>query len=108
MDRKPANQSWNGTEKRQARRYSLPRRITFEVSAQQTSHAPSRIGAQILNVSQEGICLLTKKALKTAQIVKIDLPLPIARTTVATIAEVQWVSKGSGNSAHQAGLRFLL
>lgn len=105
-------------ERRQTRRFPLSRKVTYEVSAQQTSHLPAKqagaskavasITAQILNVSDGGICLLTREALKTDQIIKVDLPLPAAKATAPTLAEVRWISKGPGKDDHQAGLRFLL
>lgn len=99
------------TERRAAQRFSLHRKATYEVSTKPTSHAfhtAARIGVQILNVSEGGVCLSTREALKPAQIIKIDLPLPVAKATAPTIAEVRWVSKGPGKDGHQAGLRFLL
>ena len=105
-------------ERRQTQRFPLSQKVTYEVSAQQTSHptarqtsaskTASRMNAQVLNVSDGGICLLTRGALKTDQIIKVDLPLPVAKATAPTIAEVRWVSKGPDKDGHQAGLRFLL
>ena len=98
-------------ERRKAQRFSLSRRVTYEVSAQpssQVSQAASGIDAQVLNVSDGGICLLTKEVLKIAQIIKIELPLPMVRTTTPGIAEVRWVSFDPVKGDQQAGLRFLL
>jgi len=105
-------------ERRQTRRFSLSQKVTYEVSAQQTSRQTvrqagasktvPRVSAEVLNVSDGGICLLTKGTLKTDQIIKVDLPLPVAKATASTIAEVRWISKGPGKVGHHAGLRFLL
>jgi c-di-GMP-binding flagellar brake protein YcgR len=99
------------TERREAERFALSRKITYEVSTDPTLHSSgtaARDGALILNVSEGGVCLSTRKALKPEQIIKIDLPLAAVKTTVPTLAEVRWVSKNLGKGGHQAGLRFLL
>jgi len=100
-------------ERREADRFSLSQKVSYEVSAKQTSDASNtavKRGAKILNVSERGVCLSMREVLKPAQIIKIDLPLAIAKTTVPTLAEVRWVSKnlGRGGHGHQAGLRFLV
>ena len=100
-------------ERRESERFSLSQKVSYEVSAKQTSDASNtavRRGAKILNVSERGVCLSMKEGLKPAQIIKIDLPLAVVKTTVPTLAEVRWVSKnlGKGGHGHQAGLRFLI
>jgi len=98
-------------ERREVERFSLSKKISYEVSAKQTSDASQaavRRGAKIVNVSERGVCLSMREGLKPAQIIKIDLPLAIVKTTVPTLAEVRWVSKNFGKGGHQAGLRFLV
>src|SRR3990172_3392907 len=99
------------TNRRKARRFSLSSKVTYEISAQQPSPLPARqagaskeVGrgaAQLLNVSDGGICLATREALRTAQIIKIDFPLIMIGSTVPTLADVLWVSRGSGKADHQ-------
>lgn len=95
-------------EKRQAQRFPLSEKVHYEPSVHETSMQTVRIEAQIQNVSAGGLCLLTKEALKTAQVIKIALPLPSVEASTPTLTEVRWVREDSGKGVYQAGLRFLL
>jgi len=101
-------------ERRQSRRSFLSERATCEVSSHLLLHrAPGNksttlINSQIKNISEGGICLITRERLENAQIVKISLPLPHVKMRTPTLAEVRWVKKESDKRSYRAGLRFLL
>lgn len=100
-------------EQRRSRRVTLSGRATYEVSAHPTSAStPFRPQvlreAQIQNVSDEGIGLLMKEALKTHEIVKLGLPLPHVEVTMPSLAEVRWVRQDADHGPYRVGLRYLL
>jgi hypothetical protein len=70
------------------------------------------------NLCEGGLCLITDRALKESQIIKIRLPIPNVHATTPTLAEVRWVkrqaaarqsfAKQNGSHRYIAGLRFLV
>ena len=81
--------------RRSHRRYPLSQMVSFEVSAPltfQESHHEEAAGST-QNVSEGGLCLITKQALEEAQIIKIKLPIPNVDATTPTLAEVRWVKR---------------
>jgi len=109
--------------RRHHRRYPLSQTVTFEVSVpltfQESRHEEAAGSTQ--NVSEGGLCLMTKQALEESQIVKIKLPIPNVVATTPTLAEVRWVKRdsdigqsvfrqspaGQDSNHYLVGLRFL-
>ncbi len=109
--------------RRHHKRYPLSQTVTFEVSApltfRESLHEEAAGSTQ--NVSEGGLCLMTKQALEEAQIVKIKLPIPNVVATTPTLVEVRWVKKdsdtgqstfrqppeGQDSNHYLVGLRFL-
>jgi c-di-GMP-binding flagellar brake protein YcgR len=101
-------------ERRRSKRSSLSEKATCEVSSHLLLHkargnqSTTIINSNIKNISEGGVCLMTKERLETSQIVKISLPLPHVKMSTPTLAEVRWVRKDPGKRLYRAGLRFLL
>lgn len=101
-------------ERRQSKRSSLSEKATCEVSSHLLLHrvrgskSTTIINSNIKNISEGGVCLMTRERLETAQIVKISLPVPHVKMSTPTLAEVRWVRKDPGKRLYRAGLRFLL
>ncbi len=68
----------------------------------------SEIEAAVINVGQKGICLLLKRALEEATVIKISLPISMINVTAPTLAEVRWVKKRPWMKSCFAGCRFLI
>lgn len=102
------------TERRLNQRSPLTEKVTFEISTHLTPHGfkenqtTAERDSYIKNVSEGGICLMTKESLATAQVIKISLPLPHLKIAAPTLAEVRWVRKDPAKDLFHAGLRFLL
>lgn len=69
------------------------RTMSYDLNARVNQRQPEegKIQGTTKNISQGGLCLVTKKALKELQVIKIDLPLPEASLTAPTLAQVKWV-----------------
>ena len=106
---------------RQHPRYPVSLPVTFEAGALLTSQKSRReknADGDTQNLSEGGLCLITDRALKESQIIKLKLPMPNISVTMPTLAEVRWVKKESakplssaqsgGSQRYIAGLRFLI
>ncbi len=108
-----ANQSVSQSEKRQTERCRLSQKVILETSTHLGPQTPvksnpgPRVESRTQDVSEGGLCLLTKEALQPSQIVKLNLPLPKVDITTPTLAEVRWVKKDKSRPLYKAGLRFL-
>lgn len=109
-----AKQSLSGSESRQTKRSILHQKVILETSTHLGHQTPlknnpagSRIPSKTIDVSEGGLCLLTQEPLQTAQIVKLNLPLPKVDVTTPTLAEVRWVQREKSGPNHKVGLRFL-
>lgn len=109
------SRSLSNLEKRQTKRCALSQKVIFETSTHLGPQNPvksnpgpgPRFESRIKDVSEGGLCLLTKEPLQTSQIVKLNLPLPKVDITTPTLAEVRWVKKEASRPLYKAGLRFL-
>ena len=103
----------------QRERFPLIREIAYEVTtpvsdgyapSQQSTRAQSG-KALSLNVSTGGMLLLMDEAPDPAQVLRVQVPTPVAHAETPTLAEVLWVRKVP-YPQHQAlsfvGVRFLL
>ena len=105
--------------KRHHPRYPISLPVIFEAGASLTIQKSRQEEADgdTQNLSEGGLCLITDRALKESQIIRIKLPIPNVCATMPTLAEVRWVKRESiqplpsaqsgGNHRYIAGLRFL-
>ncbi len=100
-------------ERRSTKRSPLGEKVSFEVSTHLAysrhldSDPGTRLKSHIQDVSDGGVCLLTREPLEAAQIVKLNLPFPHVDVSTPTLAEVRWVKRLPSKKGYQAGLRFL-
>jgi hypothetical protein len=101
-------------EMRQARRFPLSERVSYDFlwKSRNSSSAPKSQGirkeAEAQNLSNGGICLLTIEALKTSEVLQLNLFVSRFGISIPTVAEVVWTSRRSGKGPYRAGLRYLL
>ena len=60
------------------------------------------------NISTGGVCVRTKRALKTAGLVRCELRLPGIPVHVPILAQVRWIEKRSGPNPYRVGLQFIV
>ncbi len=67
--------------------------MSYDLNAMINQREPEegKVEGVTMNFSQSGLCLVTKKALRESQVIKIDLPLLEAPLTAPTLAQVKWV-----------------
>ena len=101
-------------EKRESQRFPFSARAAYEVSAHQKlfdlrdKKQGATQEAQIRNISERGVCLLTPQAFHPSQIIMLHLPLADVGVVIPAVAEVRWVRPGSSDGHYETGLRFLL
>jgi hypothetical protein len=66
------------------------------------------IEAAVVNVGEDGLCLLLKKPLEEATVIKIALPIPAINVATPTLAEIRWVKKRHWMKSCIVGCRFLI
>jgi len=104
---------------RQHPRYPVSLKVIFETGASLTTQKSrqEKADGDTQNLSNGGLCLITDRALKASQIIRLKLPMPNISVTMPTLAEVRWVKRESikpltsaqsgGSRRYIAGLRFL-
>ena len=101
-------------EKRESQRFPFSARAAYEVSAHQKlfdlrdKEQGATQEAQIRNISEKGVCLLTSQTFHPSQIIMLHLPLTDVGVVIPAVAEVRWVCPGSSDGHYETGLRFLL
>ena len=60
------------------------------------------------NISTGGVCVRTKRALKTSGLVRCGLRLPGIPVHVPFLAQVRWIEKRSGANSYRVGLQFIV
>ncbi len=96
-------------ERRQYTRLDFTDDVTFESSSSfgvvATESGFTGLG-KAADVSETGLCLVTRDAIKEDQIIKVNLPLPGVPVQAPTLAMVRWVVPDEGG--YKAGLMFVL
>ncbi len=59
------------------------------------------------NISQGGICLLSKRSIPASSLVRCEIEVPGNRVAVPTLMQVVWTQK-TPTGTYKMGLRFLL
>ncbi len=59
-----------------------------------------------VNVSERGLCLVTKDNMKEGQILKVNLPMPHIPVQAPTLAMVRWVRPY--NDGYKVGMMFMI
>ncbi len=96
-------------QKRVSRRISFKRSIRFKVMGN-TIHPPDNIATdgEILDVSDAGMKIREEgRSLQDGFVLVIRVPITGTRTTVPTMAQVQWV-KPAEPGFYEAGLMFMV
>ncbi len=60
------------------------------------------------NISTGGVCVRTKRPLKSSNLVRCELRLPGVPAGIPFLAQVRWSKKRSGANPYQAGLQFVV
>jgi hypothetical protein len=94
------------TEKRQRRRESIDRSITYEMSDCSTGRFENlRKEGFGVDISNGGIGLITDQPLKKGNVLKLLYPLTVASASIPIYSEVMWSNPVEGG--FRVGLRFL-
>ncbi len=99
----------NMKERRQRSRLDFSEDVTFEASttfAADTSAINFTGHGRAADVSDSGLCLVTRDAVKEDQILKVNLPLIGVPVQAPTLAMVKWVVPDE--DGYKAGLMFVL
>ena len=95
-----------------ADRHPLIRPVTYErCSVIGGEGLPERDPtAVIVNISNEGMCVLVSTEPAIQEVMRVQMPTPAAQAKAPTLAEVRWVRGVTvgGNDLFFAGLKFLL
>lgn len=96
-------------ERRQYSRLDFSEAVTYEAGSSFTAGASEvdiKGQGMVSDVSDKGLCLVTRDAVKEDQILKVNLPLLGVPVQTPTLARVRWVvPEGDG---YKAGLMFVL
>ena len=100
----------NRAEKRRSHRFPFIKFIQYDGGGVYGAGASKELerDAAVVNVSNEGVCLLLKEPLEDAKVIRISLPASIADVTTPTLAEVKWVKKMPWAESSFVGCRFLI
>ena len=96
-------------------RVALLRPISYEMtSSEQGSNSYTAKGGRALslNISSGGMLILMDQAPVIEQVLKINVPTPVAIAETPTLAEVRWIRRlpfgnPNGNAMHFVGLKFM-
>jgi hypothetical protein len=89
-------------EKRKHQRRALSMNITCEIGT--PFPTDEAVDAQTLNVSTDGVCIKTEKALESGRVVMLKCPDLVKDMPIPRLAEVRWVATDKG--VYRMGLRF--
>jgi hypothetical protein len=94
-------------EKRIQHRTELLQSITYDiVMPMRRIETIKTVDADLLNISNSGVCIKTKWANETGSVVRLKLPHHGTDILVPSLAEVKWVSPA--NDKFKMGLQFLM
>lgn len=109
-------QNWDwpilSSHQKHSERAALLRSITYKFTVP-LEHEPEfdRVGKALsVNISSGGILLLMDWAPQVEQVLKVNVPTPLAMAETPTLAEVRWVRKvpfGTDHGLCFVGLKFL-
>ncbi len=114
--REPGQHSSQPIKLRTGRAKRLHARIPFatQLELKQLS-APNKPGlsggvlrGKTENISTGGMCVRTKRPLKSSNLVRCELRLPGVPARIPFLAQVRWSKKRSGANSYQAGLQFVV
>src|SRR5687768_15780917 len=100
-----------GSEKRQYYRFEVDAEISIHAFPEfDSAHGGEQaMQGRIVDISEGGLCLLTRIPLKVSSPVRCNSPLsskvPIA---VPSLLQVRWAYKGPESLEYRSGLQFLL
>jgi hypothetical protein len=66
------------------------------------------IRGHVQNISQGGVCLLSKRSLPPSSVVRGEIVVPGTRAAVPTFLQVRWAQQNSAHGEFKIGLQFLL
>lgn len=96
-------------ERRVNARVNYSDNITYEAGASLVEEVKSdslRGEGKAVDISEGGICLITKEAMYENQIVKINIPIPGIPVQTPALAMVRWTRPY--HDRHKAGLMFVI
>jgi hypothetical protein len=70
--------------------------------------AKTAVLGRIENISQGGLCLLSKRSIPQSSLVRCEIAVPGTRVAVPTLTQVRWTRRASPNHGYKIGLQFLL
>lgn len=83
--------------------------VTYAASSSLAAEGPaadSTWTAAAVDVSEGGLCLITKDAVKDKQILKINVPVPGLSLQIPTLVMVMW--QRPHNGAYKVGMMFII
>jgi hypothetical protein len=70
--------------------------------------AKAAVRGRIENISQGGLCLLSKRSIPESSLVRCEIAVPGTRAAIPTLTQVRWTERASTNHGYKIGLQFLL
>jgi len=64
--------------------------------------------SKVENISTGGVCIRTKKPLKTSGLVRCELQLPGIPVRIPILGQVRWIEKRSGANPYRVGLQYII
>ncbi|MCI0528170.1 MAG: PilZ domain-containing protein [Nitrospira sp.] len=98
-------------ERRQVPRVTLRRAITYETGVLpdgQLMLAGKRLSGSLINISNGGICITTRRRLSKDMVLKVNLPVSEISPAAPTLAQVMWVMSNTKRREYRTGLRFII
>ena len=96
--------------RRKHTRYPWKGMVTYRRSIQQKGLTFKEVSGrgQLQDVSNGGICLITKQRLAPNQLLSLTVPLSYPDPAIPTLAYVRWTRPLRGQARYTAGLSFLI
>lgn len=98
-------------ERRQLPRVALRRAVTYETGVLpdgQLMLAGKRLSGSLINISNGGICIMTRHRLDKDMVLKVNLPVSEISPAAPTLAQVMWVMSDPKRREYRTGFRFII
>ena len=99
--------SWEGQEKRQAKRYAIKGiTVRYRKGRLLSFLRPPSPRYLLLNFSQTGCHFITRDALEPGDRLRLSIEAPKMRGSIGAFAKVVWCRKSQELNAYRVGVRF--
>lgn len=87
-------------------RVSIPFPVTLEVKVADDSDTPIKMSGETLNLSEGGLCIVTKKSLPIHSSVKIKIDITSSKSALEADAAIVWIDYKKEKDSFYYGLKF--